>query len=541
MNIKQKRDETPHPQGGIGQGLLFVLIAGIVAAIAWGILSIFLAQPSKQHLSKSNGNGEPHTSSPIKINKAKNKIQTKADEDARNQRALEEERNKTKQQQRLDQLKRAEAAKQARMKRNVARCRKAISAKQWKRAYKLIGMLEDDQYDPEKTALLTEQVSRGKRAERQAFTKVNELLAKAQQLDNGKYSAKALEFLSQALLIMPKHPEVLRLYKKMNSYVNEIRVPEDVPTIQVAIPLLREGDTLLLAKGRYNAPLVLPKPIIIKGAGAKLTTIVCDTLKYSAIDSKKGKRPYEVSDLTITGTSYDDAAQERNPLIFVDGDFIFKNVVITRSSGHGIAVLSGKLVITDSIISFNAWDGISVSGKDATAVITNCKILNNYDHGVDFWQGAHGKVENSKLSTNSGSGAVVMGAGSQVELTQLQLTKNRQCGAVIAEQAHAVLKRVLALENTLSGIVVQGQGTSVEFGIVVSNKNREVGYFIDPQSKLIGFSNVTAEKNQRGNILRKPPTAPKELPKDQPPKNKNPKEKIEFKQPKEIPKAIIVP
>ena len=529
-----------HPCGGVGSFFLFLLIAIAVAAASWGLLILLVPKPNKvskksAQSSQNQALAEDENLRRKKANDARNEAQRQQTE------KREQQRNERIQAEKI----KAEAQRKSRIKKNLGICKHAIARKQWQKAQKFIGLLEDDQFDLVQTAKLLDSVEKGQSNERKALRKVNELIAKARTLDNGKYSAAALGYLSQARIIIPEHPEVIALYKKMNAYVNEIRVPQDRATIAEAIPLLRAGDTLILGEGKYIGPIVTPKPIVIKGAGMDKTTIECDTIKNSALHINGGKRAYEISNLTITATSYADDAASRNPLILVEGDLLLKNVLVRRSSGHGIAVISGTLTVENSTITENAWDGISLKGVDSSAVINNSKIISNYDHGIDFWQGASGVVMKSEIAKNTGSGIVVMGENASVELTQVTLKQNFQCGLVVADSASVKLQRVVSSYNTLSGIVVQGEATKADFGIVVSNKNHEVGYFIDPKSTIIGFENATAEGNKKGNTLRQSPTPPAELKKDSYVKpadtEKKKGEKDDEKPPvKKIPKAIIV-
>ena len=329
------------------------------------------------------------------------------------------------------------------------------------------------------------------------------MLDQAKALDKGKYSPEAISILDKAQQLDPKHPETIALRKKIESYTSEIRIPEDAATIAEALPKLRAGDTLILAKGTYKAPQVLTKPIIIKGAGREQTIIKCDTTKHSAITFHGGEKPYSLSKLTIKGTTYQDFNIDRHPLILVEADVVIDDILLEMSSGHGIAVISGSLKLSNSEITANAWDGVSIKGEGAKADIIKCKIHSNYDHGIDFWENATGSVSESEVYDNTGSGIVVMGNKATAKIVQVRAYKNQQCGIVAMDKASVDMARVVTASNVMSGVVVQGESTQATCAMVISNNNLEAGFYLDPKSTLKGFESTTSEGNKRGNTLRK--------------------------------------
>ena len=125
---------------------------------------------------------------------------------------------------------------------------------------------------------------------------------------------------------------------------------------------------------------------------------------------------YVLSDLTIKGLSYEDNAIERHPLILINAKVTMSNVTVLNGSGHGIAVTGGSLDMSNCKVSKNAWDGVNVVGNDSSAIIKDSEIIGNYEHGVDFWQGATGTLTNVKANENIASGVVMMGAGTKVKL-----------------------------------------------------------------------------------------------------------------------------
>lgn len=406
-------------------------------------------------------------------------------------------------------IEKAEKDKEERISKNVKAVEQALAARQWKVAENKIGLLLDDEYALTEVARFNDLIVKGKAKEREDILEVEKLLTAAKQLDDGKYSAEAVALLDRALLIYPMHAPSVELRKKINAYPYSLRVPEDVATLSDAVDRLRAGDTAILGAGVHKFPTLLNKGVNIKGQGEKLTSIECDTTTNSAFTLTGADEFYTISDLTVTGSNYEDDRVERFPLIALNANLTMRNVTVEKGSGHGVAVISGKLIMEKCHVSKNAWDGVSVMGVKSVAEIKDSDISGNFDHGVDFWNGASGKLTNVTADENAGTGVLIMGLGAKVDLVQVKTQNNSQCGIVINSQAEAKMERVFSSGNLLSGLVLQGKGTKLTCGIIVSNKNGEAGYFIDPASTVENFISATAEGNRAGNVIREAMVLPK--------------------------------
>lgn len=136
----------------------------------------------------------------------------------------------------------------------------------------------------------------------------------------------------------------------------------------------------------------------------------------------------------------------------------------------------------------NGWDGVSVVGRNAYAVIKNCRIYLNINHGVDFWNGAVGTVYRSEVAENAQCGVLVTGVKTRVTLAQLKVRSNRESGILIDSGARVNLSHLTCTVNGHSGVVVQGGGTHVQAESVVSSTNEEYGYIISPRSVCKGLA-----------------------------------------------------
>ena len=484
--------------GVLGNTVIFVSAACAVGVLSVFILKNFFTQDVAPSVTEDTLFEEVD---PVLAEQEMLKIK---EEEAR----LEAEREAERQRVILEQQ---EKAKELRLKTHLRAVQDAILAKEWKTAEVNVGLLLDDAYALDEVAKLNEQIEEGKQKERAELLKVQSLLESAQVLDKGQYSPEALELLEQALLIYPGHGPSEALRKKFMAYPYELRVPEDAETIMEAVKLLRSGDTVLLNEGVYKLPVLINKAVKIKGKGEKLTFIEADTREHSAFTLAGDDGAYLISDLTVQGVNYEDDAVTRFPLIVTHSDLMLRNVTVKNGSGHGVAVLSGRFNMVNCRSTGNAWDGVSVVGKGSYAEITDCEMSDNFEHGVDFWNGASGKLTKVTANRNTGSGVVIMGKAAKVDLEQIRTQDNSQCGVVISSQAESKLDRVFSSGNVLSGVVIQGQATKVVFGITVANNNGEAGFIIDPASTVENFISTTSEGNSAGNLIKKALVVP-ELP-----------------------------
>ncbi len=490
--------------GALTNVLVFMCAAIVVGFVSWLLLQHLIFDARKKSIAESDATGLNPVASEAEVTPDK-----PAELSPEEKMLIKKELERRKAEELAEKLVKKEQERKKRIAKNVKAVEQALQERDWEAAQDSIGLLLDDSYSHVEVVKFSDALEKGKIKERADLLEIQKLVDQAKALDNGKYSPEAIDLLDRALLIYPNHSSTVTLKNKINSYPYSLRVPEDAATLNAAADMLRAGDTAILGEGAYELPALFNKGIKIKGQGEKLTTIECDTRLTSAFTLTGKDQSYTISNLTVTGKGYEDDATERYPLIMLDANLTMRNVTVENGSGHGLAVVSGRLKMEKCNISANAWDGVSVMGADSYAEITDCDISNNYDHGVDFWKGASGKLTNVTASENIGSGVLIMGKGADVHLIQVKTERNSQCGIVINSQAQAKLERVFSSGNLLSGIVVQGSGTKLTCGITVSNKNGEAGFFVDPSAVIENFISATAEGNVGGDVTRKAIVLPK--------------------------------
>ncbi|NWK54241.1 right-handed parallel beta-helix repeat-containing protein [Verrucomicrobiaceae bacterium N1E253] len=349
------------------------------------------------------------------------------------------------------------------------------------------------------------------------------LMQQAKELDKGEYSSEAVRLLDQAAQLDPDNPEVKKLHQKINNYSRTVKVPEDVATITEAIAMARARDRVEIAPGIYHESIILDKPIKLEG-GAGVGKLENKEPNTRASEKPRervilqlpaGEAPLLTVRATadgshISGISFQHAGfdydDERASAVIVQGASVtISECSIRQAAGHGLAVIDGaKVRALGCSFTHCGWDGVSVYGKsdkrNSYAELFNCISQDNIQHGMEFWNGGHGKVENCRVLANGLCGILAMSPLAQLTVQTSVCSRNRSAGILVSDQVKGKLVANRCDNNLLSGIVARGQGTDVQLINNVSNGNQEVGILIHQGVKRSAFSGNQATGNKHRQI-----------------------------------------
>lgn len=188
----------------------------------------------------------------------------------------------------------------------------------------------------------------------------------------------------------------------VSAEVNTIVVPDDFSTIQEAVDVAADGDTVFVKSGTYNESVSIDCSISLIGENPKTTTIIGDwrlngtivlirknnvtltgfTVKPSAYSSsRKGVHLLHVSYCNVYGNIFlnngDGVWLYGSPCNNITGNTI--NGMDTRSNGIKI-VYSPNNLIADNFVIQND-DGIKIQESNNITIFRNT-ILNNDDTGL---------------------------------------------------------------------------------------------------------------------------------------------------------------
>ncbi len=309
------------------------------------------------------------------------------------------------------------------------------------------------------------------------------LLARAEELDEGRYSAEALGLLEKAMRLNPSE-EVRTAYQRMSAYGRVISVPDEFPTIGQALQKARARDRIQVAAGTYHEQLHLPAGVVLVGEGRKETIIECGAAEGAVLTMDQAGGPARVTSVTLRHRDLVHDAERFSVVAVSDGSLRLEDVKITHASGHGVAVVgTGALEMIQSEIYRSGWDGASVQGEGATAKFITTISRENLHHGIDFWEGGGGSVHGSTLSKNGRAGLVALSPAAGITVVKSQMVDNRELGVLVSDASDFLLSQSLVRQNALGGVVLQNQVAHAQLTKNQIINNREAGLVIERGSE----------------------------------------------------------
>jgi len=320
------------------------------------------------------------------------------------------------------------------------------------------------------------------------------LLQRAEELDQGAYSAEALRILEQAMRLDPSDP-VRAAYQRMSAYGRFLQVPGEFATIAAALKEARPRDRVQVAAGTYREKLRLPPGVILVGEGREKTIIEIAAAESSVLTIDQAGARARVSSMTLRHQGLVNDSERFSVVAVSGGSLRLEDVSITKASGHGVAVVEGgSLEMVQSEISRSGWDGVSVQGDGSTAKLTALTSRENLHHGIDFWEGGSGSVINGTLVKNGRAGLVAISENAAISVVNTVVKDNRELGILISGALSATVTNCSISGNALGGMVLQDQ---VQNSVIEGNritKNREAGLVVE-QGSQVSLSNNTVNEN----------------------------------------------
>lgn len=231
---------------------------------------------------------------------------------------------------------------------------------------------------------------------------------------------------------------------------------DDKPYKKISKAIEEDCGEIKLAKGTYKESVILKKSVKLKGSGRDNTTI------EGKITMQDGA---EISKVAVIagGVEVQDGA---------DADI--ENVKI-KNSNIGIATIGkGKLAMDDAIISDNRKGLYIQYGKDIK--ITNCRIYDNKEEGMDIRANVNGSINNNEIYNNGESGIEVILGKAELSIVNNEIKKNGASG--IAAQFYSdtdKLGEVNIKNNTITGNSNYGLDCKAPSGA----EGRPKGYWSD--------------------------------------------------------------
>ena len=357
-----------------------------------------------------------------------------------------------------------------------------LTGRQWDAASEAANtILASHPGDPDATGILAAVVSAKQQAAAE-LTKAHELYNQAIAREQGQFDQQALDWLREASALAPEDTQFAAQLEKMAAYTRSLRVPEDFATPAEALANAHPRDRIILSEGAWLGPLIINVPIELQGAGTDKTRIECpadDGCPITLGPSASGSR---LSGITFRHQSQTAATQRFSAGLVRGSSVTLLDCQFRDACGHGLAVIDGgKATATRCRFIANGWDGAAAMGADCLLEIRDSKANDNFEHGIESWDGAALVAVNNRCESNSRNGIHADNPRSRVHLENNQLLDNREFGLVLDAAGSGQLSKNTASGNLLGGFVIraacripvtgnqlshnQGPGLSLEKGL----------------------------------------------------------------------------
>ena len=264
----------------------------------------------------------------------------------------------------------------------------------------------------------------------------------------------------------------LALLSAIGSAQNTIHVPADVSSIQAAISLAQNGDTVLVEPGLYFDSLnFLGKNITVMSSGGATVTTVNSSFQLAAAFNSNESNSAVLQGFTFINSS--------GIQISFSSPIIAENVITnSQSCAGGISAFDSNAVIRGNTISNNRQ---FCSGPSAGGIVidgvSNVQVLNNTISGNQAAPGGQAAggiytdaqgtttIINNKIQNNvvDGSGGGILANGSNVIIAGNLITGNSASaggGIQIVPGSNAiVVNNTVALNTASQGAQLQMDGT----------------------------------------------------------------------------------
>ncbi len=279
-------------------------------------------------------------------------------------------------------------------------------------------------------------------------------------------------------------PDTAHICTKQSPIPGVRRVPDDYPTIQIALDTADAGENVIVQAGTYKENLIIDKAVNLIGVGRPVIDGGGKDNDEAAIficylDNTASGR---IQGFTITGGGagqYGHAVQLLNSSPEIVGNYIFGN----KHAGigiHGMKKFTEKTKIHDNLIYDNAIgisNGLGASGQIynnkiydnrvsgigvrglAEPVIKNNAIYQNYI-GIGVREEAYPSLEGNRIyentvgiAINPGVAGAVYAKKDKINIRNNRVYGNRQCGIFISSlnKSEPLLQKNMVNANSIPG------------------------------------------------------------------------------------------
>jgi parallel beta-helix repeat protein len=381
--------------------------------------------------------------------------------------------------------------------------RAQLGERKWKDAIATANIiLKNNAEDADAKAIVSDATSAlAKYEEDQA--KAAELLAKATERDQGRFDQEALEWLREAAALAPENEEIRSRLEKMSSYTRTLRVPGDFTTPAEALAAANERDRIVLTEQTWKGPLFVNAAIEIQGAGSAKTIIECPADAGSPITIGPDAKGVRITGVSFRHESFHASGAERFSAALVrGGGAVFVDCHFTHASGHGLAVTeNGQGAANRCRFSDNGWNGATAIGKGSVLEVRDSESLDNFEHGIESWDGAAVTLLNNRCEGNSRNGIHTDNDTAAATIEGNQLIANREFGFVLDSAGSGKVTGNIARGNLLGGFVIRATAGALPFTGNQATRNEGPGLVLEKGLQAASYVENTITRNTPKEIL----------------------------------------
>ncbi|MEO8616943.1 MAG: right-handed parallel beta-helix repeat-containing protein, partial [Luteolibacter sp.] len=282
------------------------------------------------------------------------------------------------------------------------------------------------------------------------------LLKNALAREQGQFDQTALEWLREAKSLDPENPQISAQLEKLAKYTRTFHVPGDFATPQEALDQAHDQDRIILAAQTWKGPLSVDVAVDLQSDDPTKTTVECPAESGSAITIGPDAKGARISGITFRHESFAGGSERFSVALVRGGSATFVDCRFTDASGHGLVVIEkGHATAEQCRFANNGWNGVSVIGAGSTLEVKDSESINNFEHGIESWDGAAIALANNRCEGNSRNGIHVDNGQAAATLTGNQLIANREFGLVLDSAGSGKVSGNIARANLLGGLVIR--------------------------------------------------------------------------------------
>lgn len=394
----------------------------------------------------------------------------------------------------------------------LAATRRLFDEKQWETAVTAARrILEADPKDREAATILADATAALEK-QKSDQARAAELYQQALARDRGEFDPQAIDWLREALALMPDKPEIKALYEKMASYTRTLRVPGDFATPAEALAAARDRDRIVLAGQTWKEPLIVNVAVDLQGAGPDSTVIECPPADGCAITIGPDARGARVSGIAFRHKSFLADGSERFAAALVrGGGATFVDCRFSDASGHGLAVIEqGEAVASRCRFTDNGWNGAAAIGAGSRLEVRDSESIGNFEHGIESWNGASATLVNNRCEGNTRNGIHADNRAAAAVIEGNQLIANREFGLVLDSAGSGKITGNTARGNLLGGFVIRAACESLAVTGNQATDNRGPGIVLEKGLPAEKYRDNTASGNTPHQVVSDADLSPRE-------------------------------